>query len=620
MSSTNDEVARLLAELAALTELDEASPQAFRVRAYQNAQRAVAQLPRDVGDLSASELAEVRGIGKSIASRIREYVDTGTIGKLEELRAKHPAGKRDLLKVPGLGPKTVELLATELGVTDLDGLRAALDDGRIADLPGLGEKTAENLRRAVDEAALTSKQERVQLYVAVPVAERIVAALDVLDVAEQVAYAGSVRRFRGDIGDIDVLVAAADGDAAEVTERFLGLPDVDRVLASGATKTSVLTWEGVQVDLRVVPPSSFGAALLYFTGSKAHNIRLRQRALARGMTLNEYVLARLPEDVEVEDVEGGEGGGDAEDAGTAAPTARVPWQDLEVVASEREEDVYAALDLPWIAPELREDDGEFERAEARELPDLVTRADLRGDLHDHTDRSGDGRVSMEALVAAAVDVGLDYLAVTDHAEDLSINGISREEMLEQRDELRELEQRRGDIRLLHGAELNIGIDGSLDYDADFLAGFDWLVASVHSHFRRPVAEQTARIVAAMRHPSVTVIGHLQGRMLGRRAGIELDLDTVLDTAVETGTAIEINSNLRRLDASAEVIREGAARGVTFVISSDAHSVPELDNLRHGVSNARRGGLPRDLVANAWETARFLDWIERLRSDRRGASS
>jgi DNA polymerase (family X) len=193
-------------------------------------------------------------------------------------------------------------------------------------------------------------------------------------------------------------------------------------------------------------------------------------------------------------------------------------------------------------------------------------------------------------------------------------------MLEQRDELRELEQRRGDIRLLHGAELNIGIDGSLDYDADFLAGFDWLVASVHSHFRRPVAEQTARIVAAMRHPSVTVIGHLQGRMLGRRAGIELDLDTVLDTAVETGTAIEINSNLRRLDASAEVIREGAARGVTFVISSDAHSVPELDNLRHGVSNARRGGLPRDLVANAWETARFLDWIERLRSDRRGASS
>jgi DNA polymerase (family X) len=631
MPRTNDEVARLLAELAALTELDEASPQAFRVRAYQNAQRAVAQLSRDVAELSASELADVRGIGKSIAGRIREYVDTGTIGKLEELRAKHPAGQRDLLKVPGLGPKTVELLASQLGVTDLDGLRAALDDGRIAELPGLGEKTADNLRLAVDEAALTSKQERVDLYVAVPVAERIVAALQDLEVAQEVAYAGSVRRFRGDIGDIDVLVAVAHDAAAEVTERFLGLPDVDRVLASGTTKTSVLTWDGVQVDLRVVPPESFGAALVYFTGSKAHNIRLRQRALARGMTLNEYVLAELPEDIEPHEVPI-EGMGGAESAAAEAATgagedeeateavARLPWQELTVVASRTEEDVYAALDLPWIPPELREDDGEVERADAGELPELVTRDDLRGDLHDHTDRSGDGRVPMEDLVAAAVDLGLDYLAITDHAEDLSINGISREEMLRQRRELRELEDRRGDIRLLHGAELNIGIDGSLDYDGEFLAGYDWLVASVHSHFRRPVREQTARIVAAMRHPSVTVIGHLQGRMLGRRAGIELDLDTVLDTAVETGTAIEINGNLRRLDAAAEVIREGGARGVTFVISSDAHAIREFDNLRHGVSNARRGGLPREQVANTWETERFTAWIDRLREDRRGGGS
>jgi DNA polymerase (family X) len=609
MPRTNDEVARLLAELAALTELDEGSPQAFRVRAYQNAQRAVAQLSQDVAELSASQLADVRGIGKSIAARIREYVDTGSIGKLEELRAKHPAGKRDLLKVPGLGPKTVELLASELGVTDLDGLRAALDDGRIAELPGLGEKTAENLRRAVDEVALTSKQERVELYVAVPVAERIVAALREVEAAGEVAYAGSVRRFRQDIGDIDVLVAAADGSAAaEVTDRFLGLPDVERVLASGATKTSVLTWEGVQVDLRVVPPDSFGAALLYFTGSKAHNIRLRQRALARGMTLNEYALARLPEDADVAGAAADASGGEED----AEPAARVPWQELDRVASRTEEDVYRALDLPWIPPELREDDGELERAEADELPELVTREDLRGDLHDHTDRSGDGRVSLEDLVVAAVDLGLDYLAITDHAEDLSINGISREEMLRQRRELRELEERRGDIRLLHGAELNIGIDGSLDYDAEFLAGYDWLVASVHSHFRRPAREQTARIVAAMRHPSVTAIGHLQGRMLGRRAGIELDLDTVLDTAVETGTALEINGNLRRLDASAEVIREGAARGVTFVISSDAHAIPELDNLRHGVANARRGGLPRDRIANTWPTERFLGWVDDVR--------
>jgi DNA polymerase (family X) len=636
MPRTNDEVARLLAELAALTELDEGSPQAFRVRAYTNAQRAVAQLSRDVAELDASELAGIRGIGKSIAGRIREYVETGSIARLEELRAEHPAGKRDLIKVPGLGPKTVQLLGSELGITDLDGLRAALDDGSIAELPGLGERTADNLRRAIDEVALTSKQERVELYVAVPVAERVVEALSELAGAEQVAYAGSVRRFRHDIGDVDVLVAADDRAAAEVTERFLGLPDVDRVLASGPTRSSVLTWEGVQVDLRVVPPSSFGAALVYFTGSKAHNIRLRQRALARGMTLNEYVLARLPadhaeagddrereDDEEREDHEQpgdhGQPGEASADPEPPASPSRVPWQELEVVASRREEDVYAALDLCWIPPELREDDGEIEQAAQDRLPELVMRADLRGDLHDHTDRSGDGRVSMQDLVAAAVDVGLDYLAITDHAEDLSINGISRAEMLRQRRELRELEERRGDIRLLHGAELNIGIDGGLDYDTDFLAGYDWLVASVHSHFRRPVAEQTARIVAAMRHPSVTAIGHLQGRMLGRRAGIDLDLDTVLDVAVETGTALEINGNLRRLDASAEVIREGAARGVTFVISSDAHAIREFDNLRHGVRNARRGGLSRSQVANTWQTDRFVAWIDRLRADRRGAA-
>ena len=601
MARKNDEVARLLGELAKLTEIDEGSPQAFRVRAYDNAQRAVEQLTRDVAEMSASELADVKGIGKSIAGRIREYVDTGSIGKLEQLRAKHPAGKLELMRVPGLGPKSVELLASELGVTDLDGLRAAIDDGRIDQLPGMGQKTAQNLRRSIDQLGLSSKQTRVDLFVAVPTAERIVASLRQVAGVVDAAYAGSVRRFKEKIGDIDVLVATGDG--GPVTEAFLGHDDVEQVLGSGETKTSVVTRDGVQVDLRVVPPDSFGAALLYFTGSKAHNIRLRQRALRRGMTLNEYALARLPVDVEPDE-------GNVEDA---EPPAELSWRHLEVVASATEEEVYAALDLPWIAAELREDDGEVEAAEAGELPQLVTREDLRGDLHDHTDRSGDGRASLEQMVAGAVERGHEYLAITDHAENLTINGISRAQMLAQRRELRELEERRGDIRLLHGAELNIGVEGSLDYDEEFLAGFDWLVASVHSHFGRDVEEQTARVLAAIHHPSVTAIGHLQGRMLGKRAGIELDVERVLDAAAETGTAIEINSNLRRLDASAEVIRAGAARGVTFVISTDAHAVGELDNLRHGVANARRGGLPRQRVANTWEVDRFLAWIDDVRS-------
>ncbi len=584
MADTNREVSRLLKELATLTELDEGSPNAFRVRAYQNAERAVLTLQDDVADLSANDLAKVKGIGKSIAGRIREYVDTGTIGKLEELRTKHPSSKVELMKVPGLGPKTVQLLADELGITDLDGLAAGLEDGSVAELSGLGDKTVDNLRSAITKLGLSSKDQRVVIADALPTAERIVEALRGLDGVVDAAYAGSLRRFRETIGDVDVLVAAED--AAPVTSAFLELSDVDRTLGSGETKTSVVTRDGLQVDLRVVPPDSFGAALVYFTGSKAHNIRLRQRAIERGWTLNEYALATKDDP---------EGNGDA-----------------EVVASQTEDEIYAALDLPWIAPERREDDGEIEAAVEGDGPTLVEVEDLRGDLHDHTDLSGDGQDPLEQLVAAAVDRGLDYLAITDHAEDLTINGVSREQMLEQREAIRELEDQRGDIRLLHGSELNIGVDGTLDYDDDFLAGFDWLVASVHSHFNRDVEEQTARVVAAIRHPSVTAIGHLTGRMLGKRAGIDLDLEQVFDAAVETGTAIEINASLRRLDAPVEAIREGARRGVTFVISTDAHAVGELERARFGVAQARRAGLDRGLIANTWDTERFLAWCADLR--------
>ncbi len=587
-------MARLLNELAVLTEIDESSPQAFRVRAYQNAARAVAGLDRDVATMSASELAGVRGLGKSTAARIREYLDTGTVAKLDQLREKHPVGKRDLLKVPGLGPKGVDLLASELDVTDLDGLRAALDDGRIAALPGMGEKTAQNLREAIERSGLGSKEQRVPLVDALPIAERIVARLREVPGVVDAAYAGSARRYRDDVGDLDVLVASDDPEP--VTATFVGLPDVARTVGSGRTRTAIATHDGLQVDLRVVPPGSFGAALLYFTGSKAHNIRLRQRALRRGWTLNEYALAELLDPP------------DEDDTGSAAtPASRTG----AVVAARTEEEIYAALELAWVPPELREDDGEVELAEAGGLPDLVTLEAMRGDLHDHTDLSGDGKDSLEAMVAGAVERGRSYLAITDHAEDLRINGVSKAAMLEQRRRLRDLEQQRGDITLLHGAELNIGLDGSLDYDATFLATFDWLVASVHSHFRRPVAEQTARVVAAIRHPSVTAIGHLSGRMMGKRPGIDLDLEQVLDAAADSGTAIEVNSNLRRKDATAEVIREGVRRGVTFVISTDAHTVRELDLMRHGVHHARRGGLTRERCANTWETDRFLAWRDEV---------
>ena len=577
MADVNDEVARLLAELAVLTEIDEGDPNAFRVRAYQNAERAVRGLDRPVAEMSAAQLAEIKGIGKSIAAKIREYIDDGRIGKLEELREKHPRGKRELLKIPGLGPKTVRLLHEELDVTDVAGLAEALERGELAGLPGLGEKTVENLAEAIGQLGLTSKDRRVPVATALPVAERIVAALAELPGVEEVAYAGSLRRFREDIGDVDVLVSS--DDPLPVHQALLDVDDVERTLGSGETKTSVVTRDGVQVDLRVVPPESFGAALLYFTGSKAHNIRLRQRAIDRGWTLNEYALATADDDV---------------------------------VAATTEEAVYAALELPWLPPELREDDGELEAAEAGELPALASVEDLRGDLHDHTDLSGDGRDPLERLVAGAVERGLDYLAVTDHAEDLRINGVSREAMLKQREQLRALEQERGDIRLLHGAELNIAADGGLDYDDDFLSGFDWLVASVHSHFSRSVEEQTARVVAAIRHPAVTAIGHLTGRIIGQRPGIALDLEAVLDAAAQSGTAIEINAALQRLDAPVEVIREGARRGCTFVISTDAHAVEDLDRRRFGVAQSRRARLDRSMIANTRPRAQFESWLQQIR--------
>lgn len=570
----NDEVARALGELARLTAIDEGDPNAFRVRAYQNAARAVEVLGRDVAGMTPTELTQVKGIGRSTAEKIRQFLEEGRIDKLDALRAKYPPGQLELLRVPGLGPKTVALLGDVLGVHDLAGLEAAIADGRLTALPGMGEKLQENLRHAIARMRTASKEHRRPIAEVDPVASVLLDRLRLVPGVVAADVAGSLRRFRETIGDVDLLVAAPD--PVPVMEALARHHLVHQVSASGETKTSIVTHDGLQVDLRVVRPEAYGAALLYFTGSKAHNIRLRQLAIRRGWKLSEYAL---------------------EEAETGT-----------LVAGATEEDVYAALGLAWITPEMREDDGEIELAAAGELPVLPELADLRGDLHDHTDWSGDGRNSLEEMVAAASDRGFAYFAITDHAENLTINGISMDAMREQRRQLRALQERYPGLRLLHGAELNIGIDGTLDYTREFLATFDWCVASIHSHFRRPAREQTARLIAAMREPAVTAIGHLSGRMLGRREGVDFDLDAVLDAAVETGTAIEINSNLRRLDASAEVVREGAQRGVRFVISTDAHTIRELDNHRHGIRQARRGGLPRDLVVNTWDTERFLAWV------------
>lgn len=568
--SLADELVERFRELAALALLEEGDPNSFRVRAYENAVFDIPAIRGDLAAMSEAELCKHRGIGKSTARKIREYLDTGSIAKLEELRAKFPPAYVELSKIPGLGPKKLAKLRSALGIESVADLRAALAAHRLRELPGFGTKTEENIERALDRLGMTGKDQRTPIAEAMPVAAELVSTIEKLPGVEQAMYCGSLRRFRETIGDLDIVVAARD--AAPIMEAFAGLPEVAEVLGRGDTKTSILTRAGMQVDLRVVAPEHLGAATLYFTGSKAHNIRLRQRAIERGWTLNEYALSH---------VETG-----------------------EVVASATEEDIYRALELAWVPPPMREDTGEVERAAKGELPELVSLADLRGDLHCHTTLSGDGKSSLEEIVAGAAARGYAYLAITDHGEDLAINGVPRERLLAQKDDLARVGERYPDLRILHGCELNIGPDGGLDYDEDTRAALDFCIAGVHSHFDLPQAQQTERIIRAMHDPCVKAIAHLTGRRIGRRPGIDIDADAVFAAAAATGTAIELNASLARLDAAADLIRR-APDGVVFTISTDCHHTRDQDRMRWGVEYSQRAWLPRDRVLNTRDLAGLL---------------
>ncbi|MGO8997216.1 MAG: DNA polymerase/3'-5' exonuclease PolX [Polyangiaceae bacterium] len=576
MADTKQDVLEMLRELGELTVLDEGDPQSFRARAYESAAQAIAAQGTDLGELSAKELLLIQGIGKSTAAKIRELVEGGKVARLEELRAKHPAAVVALLRIQGLGPKAVAKLRGELGVQSIDDLRQALSAHRVRALKGFGEKSEEKLAHALARLDEQGAVDRTPISVALPLAERIVARLLEVPGVTHASYCGSLRRFAETVGDIDVIVAASD--AAKVMEALVSMSVVERVLVRGDTKTSVVTRRGTQVDLRVVAEKQLGAAQLYFTGSKGHNIKLRQRALARGWTLNEYALT---------EVESG-----------------------KVVASETEQQIYEALGLPWIAPVLREDAGEIEAAEKGALPRPV-RA-VHGDFHVHTELSGDGRSSLEDVVRAAKQRGYAALAITDHAEG-TLSGVGREALLEQRAKIDALKRGlAGSIELLHGVELNIGPTGGLDYDADFRAGFDFCIASVHDHFDLDRAAQTHRVVTAMRDPSVRMIGHLSARMIGGRPPIDLDLDAVVAAAEETGTALEVNGGLPRLDMSVAALRTAQARSskVTFVLTSDAHHADELERVRYAALNAERAWIEPERIANARGAESLVAWTRK----------
>ena len=483
------------------------------------------------------------------------------------------------MRISGMGPKTVIQVGERLGVETLEDLKEALAKERLRELPGMGARSEEKIARAVERLGLHGKDRRTPIIRAMALAYDMVELLGALPGVRHIQYCGSLRRFRDTIGDVDILVAS--NDPGPIMAAFVSQTGVEEVIGRGETKSSILTTWGLQVDLRVVAPSEFGAATLHFTGSKTHNIQLRQRAIERGWILNEYALA----DVETE----------------------------EVVASRTEKAIYDALELQYIPPEIREGTGEVEAAAARELPKLIEEKHIKGDLHVHSTWSGDGRSSLEDMVAAVAARGLEYIAITEHGEDLAINGLSREEVLAEREVIELLREQHPALTILHGAELNIGPDGRLDYDAEFLMRYDWCVASVHSHFDLEQSQQTERVLRAIAHPAVSVIGHLTGRRIGKRPGIEIDADAVFEAAAATATGIEINSHLDRLDVPSDMLRRArTVPDLRFVISTDAHHTNEFANIRWGVANARRGWIERSAVANALPADLFLKWAAKKR--------
>jgi len=569
----NEHVAELLTEYAELCAISGGDP--FRVRTYEKAARAVAGYPDDVAGLDERALQAIPGVGRSIAAKIRAACTRGSFDELDDLRAQIPAGVRALLGVPGLGPKRAKQLHDELGITSLPDLVAALGAHRLESLPGFGARLAERLRHAIAQRQQAGS--RIPLGLARRLADELLDDLRGHAPVVAAEAAGSLRRWCPTVGDLDLLVATGAPEA--VTDRFCTGPAVAEVLARGPTRSSVRTRHGVQVDLRVVEPPVWGAALLYFTGSKAHNVRLRQLAQRHGWKLSEYGL---------EDLETG-----------------------RRLAAATEAEIYERLGLRWIPPTLREDRGEIEAAAEDRLPRLVEIGDLRGDLHTHTNAT-DGVAALAEMVAAARARGHEYLAVTDHAPLLHVQRFTREKAEAQRAELRALEAADG-IRLLHGSELNIGAEGTLDWDDAFLATFDLLVASVHSAFGLEPEAMTRRLVRAVEHPAVHVLGHPTGRILGRRPPVAFDTEAVFGAAARAGTALEINAYPDRLDLDDEMIRRAAAAGAVFAISTDAHALGHLDHLPYGVAMAQRAWLGPDRVINTWAWPRLAGFLAKGRA-------
>jgi DNA polymerase (family 10) len=570
----NQQVAEIFAAMADMLAIQGESY--HRIMAYRRAAENVAVLGRPLEEVwRAGELEAIPGIGKTLAAKIDELMRTGRLEAYEKLQVQVPAGVLAMLEVPDVGPKRAALFWKELGITSVEALEQAAREGRLRALAGMGAKSEEKVLAGIE--ALKRRTGRTLLGVAWPLAHAMLDALREVPGVVQATGAGSLRRMRETVGDMDLLVAAEDPEAAQrVMARFRELDQVAEVLLSGPTKTSIRTVDGLQVDLRVLEPARWGTALQYFTGSQAHNIRLRALALERGFSLSEYALKR---------------------------------EDGTELLCATEEEVYAALGLPPIPPELREDRGEIEAALEGRLPDLIQMADLKGDLQFHTTWS-DGRQTLLEMAQAAQARGLAYALVTDHSQGLGVaRGLTVADLRRQRAEIEDVNRQMGGaFRLLAGAEVEVRADGALDFPDEVLAELDLVVAAVHSGLRQDREQVTARMLAAIRNPHVDVIAHPTGRLIGEREGADMDMEAIFRAAAETGTALEINAYPTRLDLRDAHVRRAIELGVKLAINSDAHDVSGFAVLPLGVATARRGWATAADVVNTWPVEKVLQWV------------
>jgi len=582
---------RLLEQIGHMMEL--LGEDSFKAAAHSRAARVLGDLAFDLATVAddRARLLEIDGVGQKIADKIVEFRATGRIREYDELRARVPPGLLDVLEVPGLGPKTVRVMWQQGGVTDIASLKKAIDDGTLVKLPRMGAKSVEKIKQSLAFAA--SGAERLALGVAMPLAELLVSRLEKVKGVARVAYAGSLRRGRDTIGDIDVLVSAEKGAAA--AKAFVEMPEVERVIASGEKKSSVLVSlakvfpDGgaprgtVQVDLRVVPPASWGAALVYFTGSKEHNVALRERALKNGLTLNEYGL--FPDDDE-----------------------KTPPQErgVRAVASRSEEDIYSALKLPYIPPEIREDRGEIELPET---PRFVEVGDIRAELHAHTTAS-DGAMSISELAAAAKSRGFHTIAVTDHSQSSAIaNGLKPDRLKKHIEAIHRARDEVTGITILAGSEVDILADGRMDYDDTLLARLDLVIASPHASLSQDPATATKRLLKAIENPFVRILGHPTGRLINKRPGLSPDMPEIIGAAKEHGVALEINAHWMRLDLRDVHVRAAVDAGCVIAINCDVHAASDFDNLRYGVLTARRGWAGPESCINCWPAKKLASWLK-----------